>query len=101
MPPGGFVYGGKLFEGCTKKPWRLINLLWKKRGRWSNFSSLADANADEPVWDHAVDVSPKVVGSARKQANKFFSKNAIPFRVETKEDRYVRLAPISSTEDAD
>lgn len=76
-PPDGFTYKGQKFQGLTPKPMRLIIHLWIQTNRTSRFDDLAD-----PVWgDRNEIVTKDAVGSLRRQANKFFKDNNIPFRV--------------------
>jgi hypothetical protein len=87
FPPDGFEWDGKKCRGLTGVPWRLVDFLWHKRDRTARFEDLA-----EPVWRDAEEfITRDMVGSARSDANAFFSRNALPIRLTIKNKQFVEL----------
>ena len=78
--PGEFVWNGNTYSGLRAVAWRLVNALWTRNPRLASFAELA-----LPVWrDHNPLVADAgTVGSARRDANKFFEAHRIPWRVQT------------------
>lgn len=75
--PGVFEWNGIEYPGLQSIPWLLVSYLWQQPQRRALWSSLA-----EPVWrDHGIEVDEDNFGSARKCANKFFERGAMPFRI--------------------
>lgn len=86
----GFRWRGSDYIGLTRKPWLVIDFLWKQTSRVAAFGELA-----EPVWgDRGRFISTNKVGSARREVNKFFKDHGIPFRV-TINGRTVTLMQVS------
>jgi hypothetical protein len=79
VSPNGFRYRGRKCDGMPPKPWLLLNHLWQCPSRECDYMDLA-----EPVWgDDATGVEPGGnLGSARREANRFFDKKGLPFRIE-------------------
>lgn len=78
VAPNGFWYNGTRYDGMPPKPWLLVHHLWSCEAQECDIMDLA-----EPVWgDDNESVSPNGnLGSVRRDANKFFRKKALPFRV--------------------
>ncbi len=73
-----FRWRGELYGGCNPTAWRLIKFLWTNRGRKVGYVELG-----HPVWEqHKTPLATKV-GSARREANRFFREKRIPLRVKT------------------
>ena len=59
--------------------WKLISYLWRAEQRSADFEDLAG-----DVWeDLPANVGDDTVGAARRNANAFFHKHAIPLQVRT------------------
>jgi hypothetical protein len=73
----GFRWQQIEYHGLRGKPFALVLYLWDLPDRVADFDDLA-----EPVWgDHAANLGADQVGSARREANRFFSKRKIPLSV--------------------
>ena len=82
-----FCWCGTVYPGMMPTSWRLVRYLWKARHRTASFKDLAG-----PVWDdHAETITGSQVGSARRNANRFFEENEIPLRVTIKGSETVKL----------
>ena len=76
-PPDKFYYGGNPHSGLTGKPFLMVSALWQAKDRTVFYEALADK-----VWgDKAMLLSNDQVASCRRQANRFFEKATLPFRV--------------------
>lgn len=85
FPPTGFRYKGREGRDCRPLPWRLIDYLWSQRDRSASFNELA-----EPVWgDKGRLIDPNMLGSARREANKFFRKHGFPFIIKKARNQYL------------
>lgn len=78
-PPDGFNYAGQTYHGLARKPFAALSFLWRHRNRTAQRCELA-----EPVWEsHAVDVDVDIAENAieglRKEINRFFRDNSIPW----------------------
>ena len=79
-PPDKFSFNGTAYSVPRPMVFKLIEHLWRSRGRTSRIDNLA-----EPVWgDHGGSVDDSSLGSVRRDANKFFEEHGLPFRVRTK-----------------
>jgi len=75
--PDGFAWDGRKHTGLTPIPWRLVDYLWPAKNRTAHFYDLA-----VPVWREAgAVVTADRVGSARREANTFFARHTLPWRV--------------------
>jgi hypothetical protein len=80
VPPDAFRHEARLYHGLQPKPYRLVEYLWGCENRTSPFHDLA-----EPVWGDREQMVPDCgPGSLRRQANRFFAKHAIPYKVSIK-----------------
>jgi len=87
VPPDGFEWDGVKRRGLTGVPWRLVDFLWSKRGHVAAFDDLAG-----PVWQDAEGfVTSDMAGSARSDANRFFTKNALPIKLTIKNKTFIEL----------
>ena len=79
FPPDGFRWKGQEYLGLTPLPSRLLGFLWQQPNLSARFEDLA-----EPVWrDRNRGINSNMVGSCRRDANKFLESNDIPFLVGT------------------
>ncbi len=79
-PPDGFMHAGQIHRGLARKPFLAISFLWPRRNKTARREELA-----EPVWeDHAFDQDESAVEGLRKQINRFFRQNAIPWHASFK-----------------
>jgi hypothetical protein len=74
--PDGFSWKGKTYHGLPEKPFRAVEHLWNCRDRVAPYQELA-----EPVYgDREADLIPdNAIGGFRREINKFFRRNDIPF----------------------
>ena len=87
MQPDRFAFGGEFYRIPTPLLWRLINHVWLAPGRRASVDSLAEA-----VWgDRKHDISYLALASLRRNANRFFSRNNLPFRMRTSQDAVMLL----------
>jgi|GEM_PF-4955095 len=95
ISPDGFRYDGEAYLGCTATPWLLISFLWNARNRNASWGDLA-----LPVWRHAqASVDESNLGSAAREANRFFNLHRIPFAVTI--SRKTRTATLKRRDSAD
>src|SRR6516165_8495928 len=75
----GFRFGGAEHRRMNPTAWRLVRYLWEQSSHDADWKFLA-----APVFgDREELVTEGMVGSARREANKFFESKNIPFRVAT------------------
>ena len=75
--PDGFCWNRTEYFGLAPAPFRLVKYLWNQTDRTADFLDLG-----EPVWyDNEKDVDVNAVGSARREANKFFQRHSLPFKL--------------------
>ena len=79
-PPDEFWHDGKPFKVPGAKVYNLISYLWSQPNETARLSQLM-----EPVWGENAVSDGDAVGSLRRNANSFFRKNCIPFRIATAE----------------
>ncbi len=78
VPPDKFRFAGTTYGSLGPKPYWLIYVLWNASNRTATKEEIA-----EKVWgDPNVELDQNDLGSARKQANKFFRDQSIPYKVE-------------------
>jgi hypothetical protein len=72
----------------TKKPlWRLIDHVWRQRHFHASIDSLGQA-----VWDDTtLDISYWAVATLRRDANRFFKRNQLPFTMRTRQESVMLL----------
>ena len=88
VPPDRFIYQNTPYRLPKGLVFRLLSTLWDAPNR----TLLSDELAG-PVWkDHAEEITPAKIGSARSHANKALDRHGLPFRVEVV-DGHVRLVP--------
>lgn len=81
-PPDGFNYAGRTYFGLARKPFLAVAFLWPLPNRTARRDELA-----EPVWeDHADTPSESAVEGLRKEINRFFRANGIPWHTVFKLD---------------
>ena len=79
----GFRWESREFRGLRPLSHRLIVFLWSTHDHSAVFRDLK-----ELVWkDRKARISSGMVGSVRRELNRFFEKNAIPLSVTVKQDR--------------
>ena len=77
IAPDKFGWEGREYERLSPVPFRLVSELWQAKGRTRTTEDLAG-----PIWGDAADMpTADAVRSATRQANRFFEKRGIPFRV--------------------
>lgn len=76
VPYEGFRWEGRVYQGLRNKAWMLVACLWKKRTRQADDDQLVP-----DVWDDVQDVSKDSAGSVRREVNKFFNDNGLPFSI--------------------
>lgn len=81
--------GNVVADRMKPTAWRLVNYLWAQPNRVSAYDH---GLAAEVFQDHAVSVDKVRVGSHRRDANNFFKKHSIAWRVTAKRD-VVELIP--------
>ena len=91
IPPDRFVFGGKTYPLGAPLVWRLLHHVWKSPSRQASVDSLATA-----VWKDAThSVSYLAVASLRRNVNRFFKINNLPFMMRTSQDAvYVVVKPL-------
>ncbi len=78
-----FRWENRECHGLRPLAHRLLSVLWSARDHSAAFGDLKKL-----VWENRKGrVSSDMVGSARREVNRFFEKNAIPFKVAIKRDR--------------
>ncbi len=79
----GFRWESTECHGLRPVAHRLLSVLWSARDHSAVFRDLKKL-----VWEtHKGRISSDMVGSVRREVNRFFEKNAIPFKVTVKQDR--------------
>lgn len=82
VSPDGFFFDGVMYRLRKPLAWRLINHLWHARSRRASVDSLAIG-----VWGDAEhDISYLAVATLRRDANRFFVQNCLPFRMKVGQD---------------
>jgi len=77
--PQHFCWRGERLPVPGRMTWKLISYLWRAEQRSADFEDLAG-----DVWeDLPANVGDDTVGAARRNANAFFHKHAIPLQVRT------------------
>ncbi len=81
-PPDSFNHGGKEYSGLARKPFLAVCFLWGRRNKKARRDELA-----QPVWEDQA-LAPDVTGvqGLRKEINKFFRANEIPWHAEFRND---------------
>ena len=75
IAPDGFRWNGKEYRGLSKKPFFALRFLWDLPCRCAEFPDLA-----EPVWqDHEFTPDRSNAGTIRRELNKFFEDNHLPW----------------------
>lgn len=87
VPPDKFVFAGVTYEVQSPLVWRLISHVWHRPSRRASVDSLA-----EGVWGNPKhDISYLALATLRRNANRFFSKNDLPFKMKAGRDGVVLL----------
>jgi hypothetical protein len=82
IPPDKFAFGGTIYPLVSPLVWRLLHHVWKSPSRQASVDSLAKA-----VWEDAThSVSYLAVASLRRNANRFFKTNNLPFMMRTSQE---------------
>ena len=82
IPPDTFSFDGIAYSLRSPLVWRLLHHVWSKPGRQASVDSLAKA-----VWGDAThSVSYLAVASLRRNANRFFKANKLPFMMRTSQE---------------
>lgn len=79
--PYTWCHNGKVIKDRMRPaPWRLVNFLWSSDDKTSHYDAIA-----EPVYEDANHVfDSQAVGSLRREANEFFDKHGVKWRVSIK-----------------
>jgi hypothetical protein len=87
VAPDKFAYGGGVYIVQSQLVWRLISHVWKKPGHRASVDSLA-----EGVWGNPKhDISYLALATLRRNANRFFTTNNLPFKMRAGRDGVVIL----------
>lgn len=89
MPYSWKANGNVIADRMTPTAWRLVSYLWAQPRRISAYDQ---SLAEKVFLDHAKSVDQTRVGSHRRDANIFFKRHKIPWRVTAKRDG-VELIP--------
>jgi hypothetical protein len=77
VTPDAFQFKGILYSGLQPIPFSLVSFLWRALNNTAKFAALS-----APVWrDPAFTPGVHAIRSAAKQANRFFQKKTLPFRI--------------------
>lgn len=87
ITPDKFAYAGVVYPVNTPLVWRLIDHVWRKPGRRVSVDSLAQG-----VWSDANhDISYLALATLRRNANRFFKSNSLPFQMRTRQEEVMLL----------
>ena len=95
-PPDQFAFDGSVYQIRTGLLWRLIDHVWRQPERRASVDSLA-----KEVWNDAGhDISYLSLASLRRDANRFFRNNNLPFKMQARQEA-VMLLRETTTEDSE
>lgn len=83
-PPDGFNHQGQTYRGLATKPFLAVSFLWGRRNKSARSDELAG-----PVWqdhEHELDPDRVAIQGLRREINRFFRKNRIPWHAMVKAD---------------
>lgn len=82
IPPNAFRWQGEEYYGLSRKPWLLVAHMWPRKNKSSDDQALVASG----IWDDLRDVTKDSVGSVRRDANRFFRENRLPWSVTISKD---------------
>ncbi len=97
VSPDKFAFGGRFYPLGSPLVWRLLSHVWKSPGRRASVDSLAKA-----VWEDVThSVSYLAVASLRRNTNRFFKTNNLPFMMRTSQEVVYVVARPSNKDSTD
>lgn len=97
ISPDKFAFSGTVFPLGSPLVWRLLNHVWQSPSRRVSVDSLARA-----VWDDVShSVSYLAVASLRRNTNRFFKANNLPFMMRTSQEAVYVVAKPSNKDSND